>query len=205
MTAQERLDATYGRDFYQENLDNRAQQRRLADAIASVLPAGGPMGIIDIGCGCGLYIERLAELGHVVWGHDGSSHAIDMAPADIRYRLSRTDITDPELLRHPQLDHTAHVAMCIEVAEHLAAEHADHLVALLDYIAYYLIVFSAAPPGQGGVDHVNEQYPEYWLERFAARGWLPDATKSLELRATMRETHAQHEYCADNFFVLRRA
>jgi hypothetical protein len=33
------------------------------------------------------------------------------------------------------------------------------------------VLFSAAIPHQGGTDHVNEQWPDYWAERFAAHGY----------------------------------
>src|SRR5690606_32212786 len=34
-----------------------------------------------------------------------------------------------------------------------------------------LILFSAAPPGQGGEYHVNEQPLQYWREKFAGHGY----------------------------------
>jgi hypothetical protein len=34
-----------------------------------------------------------------------------------------------------------------------------------------VVVFSAAAPGQGGNGHTNEQWPEYWSELFARRGY----------------------------------
>ena len=36
-----------------------------------------------------------------------------------------------------------------------------------------VILFSAAIPGQGGTHHVNEQWPSYWIEKFAVRGYVP--------------------------------
>ncbi len=65
-------------------------------------------------------------------------------------------------------------------AEHVAAGSADRLVDLVTAIAPR-VAFTAAPPGQGGVGHVNEQPPEYWIERFAARGqvWLAADTAAL--------------------------
>jgi len=33
-------------------------------------------------------------------------------------------------------------------------------------------LFSAAVPGQGGTEHVNEQWPEYWHDKFANYGFL---------------------------------
>jgi hypothetical protein len=34
-----------------------------------------------------------------------------------------------------------------------------------------IVAFSAAVPGQGGTRHINEQWPAYWAERFAAQGF----------------------------------
>ena len=35
-----------------------------------------------------------------------------------------------------------------------------------------VILFSAAIPFQGGVKHINEQWPDYWIEKFTARGYV---------------------------------
>ena len=45
--------------------------------------------------------------------------------------------------------------------------HAD-LVALAPHV-----LFSAAVPGQGGNNHINEQWQSYWADRFAAHGYGP--------------------------------
>jgi hypothetical protein len=34
------------------------------------------------------------------------------------------------------------------------------------------VLFSAAIPLQGGYNHVNEQWPDYWVERFAALDYV---------------------------------
>jgi hypothetical protein len=36
-----------------------------------------------------------------------------------------------------------------------------------------VIVFSAAIPYQGGTNHTNEQWPEYWARHFSAKGYVP--------------------------------
>ena len=33
------------------------------------------------------------------------------------------------------------------------------------------VLFSAAIPGQGGQDHLNEQWPEYWQKKFEVNGY----------------------------------
>jgi hypothetical protein len=60
------------------------------------------------------------------------------------------------------------LAVCIEVAEHLPRVHANTLIERLTSLAP-AILFSAAIPGQGGVNHINEQWPEYWCDLFAKR------------------------------------
>ena len=55
--------------------------------------------------------------------------------------------------------------MCLEVAEHLPAKSAPDLIQSLVRLAP-VILFSAAVPLQGGLHHVNEQWPTYWRELF---------------------------------------
>jgi hypothetical protein len=62
------------------------------------------------------------------------------------------------------------LCLCLEVAEHLpptgAGQLVDNLVGLSD-----VILFSAAIPCQGGRHHLNEQWPAYWADLFAARDY----------------------------------
>jgi len=59
--------------------------------------------------------------------------------------------------------------MCLEVAEHLSEDRARSFVAELCSLSN-LFLFSAAIPGQGGVNHVNEQWPDYWAALFQEHG-----------------------------------
>ena len=88
-----------------------------------------------------------------------------------------------DLERYPlPTDLDGDVFVCTEVAEHLPASAADRLVDLV-CLATRWVVFTAAPPGQGGVDHVNEQPREYWMEKFNARGFVEDTAMTEALRA----------------------
>ena len=64
------------------------------------------------------------------------------------------------------------LAVSLEVAEHLPAESAEGFVASL-VRRVPVVMFSAAIPGQGGVDHVNEQWPDYWARLFAKHEFVP--------------------------------
>ena len=187
-----RLDEIYDAKFYQENLDNREAYDRLGDAIHAVIPTGP---VFDVGSGAGLVLARLHQLGHRVRGVEGSRHGIAATPLEVRSRITHGDVTDLPT-------YFAETAICVEVAEHLPSSAADALVSAVASVADSAIVWSAAHEGQGGTDHVNEQPPGYWLERFAAEGWAPDDVRTQALRALITLWHAQHHYCVENFYLL---
>ena len=189
-----RLDDTYGPEFYAETVALRHQYDALANAIHCVIPSGS---VLDLGCGAGLVLAKLQWLGHAVKGVEGSIHGRNAAPDEIRDRIVVRDLFDDAFLQ-PFKD----TLICTEVAEHVPPEQSGALVNLCCLLAEHAIVWSAAPPGQGGVDHVNEQPPSYWLEKFAALGWVPDMLKTSALRILMRQWSAQHNGCAANFHVL---
>jgi hypothetical protein len=61
--------------------------------------------------------------------------------------------------------------MSLEVAEHLRAAYAPGFIKRLCSLGD-VILFSASIPGQGGLNHVNEQYPGYWANLFQQNGFL---------------------------------
>jgi hypothetical protein len=76
-----------------------------------------------------------------------------------------------DLLQPLPLDREFDMVMSLEVAEHLPADHAANFVDSLVRLGS-VIVFSAAVPLQGGTHHVNEQWPSYWIDLFAKRGYV---------------------------------
>lgn len=63
------------------------------------------------------------------------------------------------------------LAICMEVAEHLAKESSDSLVKSLTAHSD-IILFSAAIPWQWWTNHFNEQCPSYWSDKFARNGFV---------------------------------
>jgi SAM-dependent methyltransferase len=65
---------------------------------------------------------------------------------------------------------TFDLVLCLEVAEHVPRGSS---ITLIENIVRHgpLVLFSAAVPGQGGEDHVNEQAYAYWRDLFALRGY----------------------------------
>jgi SAM-dependent methyltransferase len=134
---------------------------RIADAIVASV---GPRSAVDIGCGTGRIIRRLADAGVAVRGVEGSRHAIELSA--VGDRIVRHDLTNgvPDLGRFD-------LALCLEVAEHLPSRAAEPLVDGLVRLSDR-VIFTAATPGQGGTHHVNEQPHNYWIELFRARGFV---------------------------------
>jgi SAM-dependent methyltransferase len=153
----------YGPDFF-----DRLQGRSLLSAkviVPLVMKLVGPKSVVDIGCGTGTWLSVFREWGVAeVYGVDGDW--VDDSQLEIQTdQFQRRDLTHPLVLTR-QFD----MAMSLEVAEHLPADSADTFVDTLVRLAP-VVLFSAATPYQGGHHHLNEQWPEYWALRFAARGY----------------------------------
>ena len=73
-------------------------------------------------------------------------------------------------VKQPKINRRFDLAICLEVAEHLSPDIGIHLVKLLTNLSD-VILFSAAVPHQGGINHINEQWAEYWQEIFAEHGY----------------------------------
>ena len=126
---------------------------------------GSIKSVCDLGCGVGTWLSVFAEdPGVRVLGVEGHWLNTDYCVLS-QEQLLLTDLSQP-IASIGNFD----LAMSLEVAEHIAPECADvfidNLVALSSKI-----LFSAATPGQGGVNHVNEQPHEYWMDKFRDRGY----------------------------------
>lgn len=124
--------------------------------------------ILDIGCARGAWAAAWLHAGaSQIMGVDG--HYVDkstlLIPAD-SFRAQDLNETF-------NLDRKFDLVQSLEVAEHIQAEKADCFIANLVRHANGIILFSAAPPGQGGEYHVNEQPYDYWREKFATYGFMP--------------------------------
>jgi SAM-dependent methyltransferase len=153
-----------------------------------------PRSVVDVGCGLGTWLAEFASRGVTdVTGVDGEY--VDRSQLDIpSEKFLAHDLTTPLVLgRHYDL------VMSLEVAEHLPAASADTFVASLAGLGP-VVLFSAAIPHQGGVHHVNEQWPAYWVERFARHEFI--AIDCLRHRLWQDEEVAW--FYAQNLFLLVR-
>jgi hypothetical protein len=156
---------------------------------------------IDVGCGPGAYVAALRAVGIAAEGYEYSRFARNLGQREFDLILHPLDLTRSVVL--PTVD----LAMSLEVAEHLTPEMGDVLVQRLTEAAP-LVVFSAAQPGQGGQGHINEQPPSYWIQRFAARGFVVDDDATARIAETCRaraETPHLAKVLGRNVVVFRSA
>jgi SAM-dependent methyltransferase len=153
----------YDGDFYARHRDQSIESARIVAPLVMRLATIGS--VIDVGCGVGGWLRAFSENGvATVRGLDGNY--VDRSKLDIPSEcFSEIDLQQP-LHFEGRYD----LAVCLEVAEHLDPQVGSELVRALTDVAP-LILFSAAVPGQGGIGHVNEQWPAYWRRLFDQHGF----------------------------------
>lgn len=154
-----------------------------------------PKSVIDVGCGTGAWLSVFQEHGvHDIFGVDGPymrKQWLEISPD----RFLAFDLRNP--LR---LERTYDLAIALEVAEHLPSACADTLVDSLTGLSP-VVLFSAAIPFQGGVQHLNEQWPEYWAALFERRAYVPiDALR----RELWRDNDVEWWYAQNILLFARR-
>jgi SAM-dependent methyltransferase len=121
--------------------------------------------VLDVGCGQGGWLKVWQTQGvDDVFGIDGPY--VDPN----RLLIPKEKFVGADLSQRIDLNRQFDLVESLEVAEHIDISCADEFV---DTIARHgkMVMFSAAIPGQGGTNHVNEQPFEFWRERFAKRGF----------------------------------
>jgi SAM-dependent methyltransferase len=172
--------------------------RPTAPAVVDVLMEEfSPSEVLDVGCGSAVYLAEFQRRGVRVSGAEGSENAIRNALIDSAL-IRQVDLCQPfdAGRRYP-------FVICFEVAEHLPSQSADTLVASLAG-AGDILAFSAAQPGQGGVDHINEQPPSFWLEKFTSHGMIHDEACTQRIRKALADRECVW-WLAENLVVLRAA
>ncbi|MBF0251837.1 MAG: class I SAM-dependent methyltransferase [Alphaproteobacteria bacterium] len=156
---------TYDHSFY-AGMNSTASPSASA-VVPLVLDVVNIKNLVDVGCGNGSWLAVFKANGiDDIRGLDGAW--IDESLLNIpTENFTRTDLEQPI-----RLDRKFDMAMSLEVAEHLSPERAAGFVEDLTLLSD-VILFSAAIPGQGGTNHINEQWPDYWAKFFSDHGYRP--------------------------------
>lgn len=124
--------------------------------------------VLDVGCGLGTWLSVAKDFGiSEVIGIDG-----DYVDKPLLSKYLDLSLFQSHDLKKPlNLNRSFDLVLCLEVAEHLDEEFSE---VLIDSLVNHsdCILFSAAIPGQGGQNHLNEQWPDYWQKLFHNRGFV---------------------------------
>lgn len=123
--------------------------------------------VLDVGCGIGTWLNVFQEYPRLdILGLDGEYVNRDLLAKNIPLDSFKSF----DLSKGFDLNKKFDLAVCLEVAEHLPITSSDLLV---DSLCRHSdkVVFSAAIPNQGGQNHLNEQWPSYWINKFKRNGF----------------------------------
>jgi SAM-dependent methyltransferase len=183
----------YTAEFYSSY---RAESYGSAQVVVPlVLDLLRPSSVVDVGCGVGTWLQVFSECGIAdIQGIDGAYVNVQQLCIEAG-KFKAHDLRKP-LSMSRQYD----LATSVEVAEHLPAPSAEQFVSSLCGLAP-AVMFSAAIPFQGGDDHINEQWPEYWAALFASRGYVAYDV----LRPLLWNNPSVAYYYAQNLLLFVRA
>ena len=124
-----------------------------------------PKSILDVGCGTGTWLKAFEEQGIVDYvGIDGTYLDVE------KLKIPKDKFYPQDLREAFSLHRRFDLVVSLEVAEHIEEKFADQFVQTL--VSHGdVILFSSAIPGQGGQNHVNEQWPAYWQLKFEKHGF----------------------------------
>lgn len=130
------------------------------EIIPLVLELVKPKSVTDVGCGTGTWLSIFKEMGTTdLLGIDGGYLDQKMLQIPLKQFLAH-DLKKPININR-QFD----LVVSLEVAEHLSQDCAQDFIDSLVRLGP-VVLFSAAIPHQGGVGHLNEQWPKYWADLF---------------------------------------
>jgi hypothetical protein len=183
----------YSADFY--SVQQGGSSRSAANILPIVFEKLRPTSVVDVGCGIGTWLSVAKRMGSTrLVGFEGAwVNSVPKADPSIEIRVTdlEKDLRDPQ-----RFD----LAICMEVAEHLSSKRAPTLVQDLCGLSD-CVLFSAAIPGQGGENHVNEQWQSYWLALFDSMNY---AAVDIIRPAVWQNDEVEFWYRQNSFLYVKR-
>jgi len=155
---------TYNKSFFENiKVESLRSAREIVPLVVDLIR---PQSVVDVGCGTGAWIKVFQEHGvQNVLGLDGE-YVDREAILFPKERFVPCDLAAPV-----RLDRKFDLVVSLEVAEHLPQKTSRTFVESLTNLGP-VILFSSAIPFQGGVEHINEQWQDYWADLFKERNYL---------------------------------
>ena len=161
-------------------------------ACALFATVGKPASLLDVGCGTGRIVKTARTLGVDAIGVDQlvtDAYGAGFIQHDLRKPLD--------------VGRKFGMVTTIEVAEHLEPEYSEIFV---DSLALHVapqgvLIFTAALPGQSGLNHFNCQFPEWWANRIYKRGLRQNMELTWRVALAWSLTPTQLRFLAANVQV----
>ncbi len=150
------------RYIHEETVHNFKAAREVVPFLLEILDVRS---VVDVGCGIGTWLKVFEENGvQDILGIDG-----DYVDKSL-LKIDNQKFKEYDLEKLYNTDRKFDLAISLEVAEHLSIDSANVFVKTITNLSD-TVVFSAAIPYQGGQNHINEQEPNYWIEKFENEGF----------------------------------
>jgi len=154
---------------------------------------------LDLGAGDGYYSHVLTEMGA------DPAVAVEVSPEALAVMTEQVKGVVHDLREPLDLGRGFELILCLEVAEHLPLSAADTLCDSIALHCQKLLLFTAAPPGQGGHGHCNLQPFKFWQDRFAYRGIDFDPQATIKVKLAWERILGEHlPWLPRNVGVFRR-
>lgn len=158
------LSNTYPPVFYKNTRKCQVWQTGIGEVVGKMYNVRSA---VDFGCGLGYYLMGFRKSG-----------AENVKGFEISYDNVK-DYIDKEISQYVSYGNAMEkidcgkfdLSMSIEVAEHILPEKSEVFVDNLTSASNKYILFTAAPPGQGGLCHINEKDASFWLGLMKSRGF----------------------------------
>jgi len=155
----------YNEKFY--SYQSEPSYRSAQKVVPILIELINPQSVIDVGCGIGTWLKVFNENSiEDVLGIDGN----DINPQKLL--ISEKKFRNIDLCSNGfQVIRKFDLCICLEVLEHIPERYSNNVINFLTTVSP-VVYFSAAVPGQGGANHINEQWQEYWCRKFSERGYI---------------------------------
>ncbi len=154
----------YDQGFYATHMSGMSASGK--NVLGLIFDLYKPEAVMDAGCGQGAWLAAAESHGATtLQGFDGPWVNSDAMQSE---KINFTSANfDQQMPTPPQ---KFDLAISLEVAEHISGANAQNFVNFLCE-ASDIVLFGAATAGQGGENHINEQWQTYWIEKFKNNGY----------------------------------
>lgn len=188
------VDYFYNEDFANTPFRDKVWINAFCDLITATF---NPTSIIDFGCGTGDILSPFEKKGVRIFGLDGSR-------ANMRHlKIAKQNFLLFDLRKRYSHNKKYDICFCLEVAEHIKEKSSDILISNIAKSSSS-VLFTSAPPGQEGENHVNLKPAFWWIEKFGKFGFILDEKLTSFLKDGLGRIPGVQRYYVDNLLVFKK-